>query len=412
METLNASNQDLTLVRDDFPMLKKSMHGKPLIYFDSGATAQKPQAVIDTITDFYQDHYGTVHRAVYQLAVHATEEYQKVRQKIAKFLNAAKPEEIIYARGTTEAINMVAYTFGKAFVKPGDEILITEMEHHSNIVPWQLLCEDRGAVLKVVPMNDRGELDLNSFKKLLSNKTKLVAVAHISNSLGTLNPIKEIVQMAHEKGAKVLVDGAQSAPHMKVDVQALDVDFFVFSGHKMYGPTGIGILYGKEQLLNAMPPYQGGGDMIDKVTFEKTTYNVLPMKFEAGTPMIAEVMGLGAAIDYVNAIGIENIERWEKTLLDYATKRLLEIPGLRIIGTAAKKGAIISFFIDGIHPLDVGTMLDLQGIAVRTGHHCAQPVMQHFGIPGTTRASFGLYNNKGEIDRFVDALKSIAATLR
>lgn len=406
------STIDLTPLRKDFPMLTKSMHGKPLIYFDSAATSLKPTAVIDAMDDFYRNHYGTVHRAVYELAMRATLEYQEVRKKIAAFINAASPEEIIFTRGTTESINMVAYSFGKAFIRPGDEVLLTEMEHHSNIVPWQILCEDRGAILKVAPINDRGELDMEKFGQLLSKRTKIVAVAHVSNALGTVNPLKQIISMAHKVGAKVLVDGAQAAPHMTVDVQDLDADFYVFSGHKIYGPTGIGILYGKSELLNAMPPYQGGGDMIEKVTFEKTTYNVLPMKFEAGTPMIAEVVGLGAAIDYINKIGRESIRQWENDLLTYATNAMGTIEGLRIVGTAANKGAIISFEIDGIHPLDIGTMLDLKGIAIRTGHHCAQPTMRHFGVPATARVSFGLYNTKAEIDAFVIALRDVASKLR
>lgn len=394
-------------LRDDFPMLQRTMHGKPLIYFDSAATTQKPKVVIDTIDDFYRNHYGTVHRAVYELAVHATQQYQEIRAKIAKFLNAKKPEEIVYTRGTTESINMVAYSFGKAFVRPGDEVLITEMEHHSNIVPWQILCEDRGAVLKVAPMNDRGELIFEEFVKLLSPRTKIAAVTHVANSLGTINPIKEIAAAVHGVGGKLLVDGAQSTPHLPIDVQALDADFYVFSGHKVYGPTGIGILYGKEELLNAMPPYQGGGDMIEKVTFEKTTYNVLPMKFEAGTPMIAEVMGLGAAIDYLTHVGMERICEWEHHLLAYATEAMMKVEGLHIIGTAAKKGGIISFSVDGAHPLDIGTMLNLRGVAVRTGHHCAQPTMHHFGVPATARVSFGLYNTEGEIDAFIVALRDV-----
>jgi cysteine desulfurase/selenocysteine lyase len=393
-------------------MLAKTMHGKPLVYFDSAATAQKPNSVIDAITSFYRDHYGTVHRAVYQLAVHSTEEYQKTRQKVRAFLNAAKDEEIIFTRGTTESINMVAYCFGKAFVKPGDEILISAMEHHSNIVPWQILCEDRGATLKVIPMNEKGELSLEEYAKLLNPRTRLVAVTHVSNSLGTLNPIKQIVAMAHQAGAKVLVDGAQSAPHIKINVQDLDVDFFVFSGHKIMGPTGIGILYGKSELLNQMPPYQGGGDMIESVTFEKTTYNVLPFKFEAGTPMIAEVMGLGAAIDYIQSIGIEAIQSWEHELLTYATSQMEQIPGLKMIGQAPEKGALISFTIEGIHPLDIGTFLDLRGVAVRTGHHCAQPVMRFFNVPATARASFAFYNTKEEVDYFVSSLQSIARMLK
>lgn len=403
---------DFDLLRKDFPMLDKSMHGKPLIYFDSAATAQKPKKVIDAITNYYTNDYGTVHRAIYEISVNATQQYQDVRQKVARLLNAKNVEEIIFTRGTTESINMVAYSFGKAFVNPGDEILITEMEHHSNIVPWQILCEDRQAVLKVVPMNDNGELKMDEFQRLLTGKTKLVAVAHVSNALGTVNPIKEIIVLAHSKGAKVLIDGAQSTPHTVVDVQDLDADFYVFSGHKFYGPTGIGILYGKSQLLNIMPPYQGGGDMIEKVTFPKTTYNVLPMKFEAGTPMIAEVIGLGAAIDYVQSIGLEFIHAYEQILLKHATEVVSSINGLRIIGTAKEKSSILSFIVEGIHPLDLGTMLDLHGIAIRTGHHCAQPVMNHFNIPSTARPSFAFYNNKEEIDHFAEVLGNIVRMLR
>lgn len=402
---------DFARLRDDFPMLKKQMHGKPLIYLDSAATAQKPRAVIEAITNFYENQYGTVHRAVYELSVHSTLEFQNVRRKIQTFINAAKPEEIIYTRGTTESINMVAYSFGKAFIKPGDEILISQMEHHSNIVPWQLLCEDRQAVLKVAPINEKGELEIEEFKKLLSAKTKLVSITQISNALGTINPVKEIIELAHQAGAKVLVDGAQAAPHLPVDVRDLDVDFYVFSGHKVYGPTGIGILYGKEDLLNAMPPYQGGGDMIDVVDFPKTTYNILPMKFEAGTPMIAEVIGLGASIDYLQAVGRENIQNWESELLHYATAQMQELKKIKIIGAAQKKGAIISFVAEGAHPLDLGTMLDLRGIAVRTGHHCAQPALRRFNLPGTARASFGLYNTKEEIDQFVKALDEVVKLL-
>lgn len=398
---------DLSKYRKDFPILDRTMHGKPLIYFDSAATAQKPAVVIDAISDFYRKNYGTVHRAVYDLSLHSTKEYQEIREKIRQFINAEKSDEIIFTRGTTESINLVASSFGKAFISPGDEVLITEMEHHSNIVPWQMCCQERGATLKVVPMDDRGVLDLSAYQKLLSEKTKIVAVAHVSNALGTLNPVKVMIKMAHEKGAKVLVDGAQSAPHLAIDVQDLDADFYVFSGHKVYGPTGIGLLYGKEALLNAMPPYQGGGDMIETVTFPKTTYNVLPLKFEAGTPMIAEVIGMGAAIDYIKSIGLSTIHEWEQKLLHYATERVKEIPSLRIIGEAPEKSSIISFIIDGIHPLDIGTMLDLKGIAIRTGHHCAQPVMQHFHIPGTARASFGLYNTEAEVDQFIQSLKEV-----
>ena len=403
---------DIQRVRKDFPMLNKTMHGKPLVYLDSAATSQKPASVIDAITSFYRDHYGTVHRAVYQLALKSTEEYQQTRCKVRAFLNARKDEEIIFTRGTTESINLIAYSFGKAFVKPGDEILISAMEHHSNIVPWQILCEDRGALLKVIPMNERGELLIEEYAKLLNPRTRLVAIAHISNSLGTINPIKQMVSMAHSVGAKVLVDGAQSAPHLKVDVQDLDVDFFVFSGHKLMGPTGIGILYGKSELLNQMPPYQGGGDMIEKVTFAKTTYNVLPLKFEAGTPMIAEVVGLGAAIDYIQSIGIDAIRNWEHELVTYATAQLQEIPGLKIIGQAKEKGALISFVIEGLHTLDIGTFSDLKGIAMRTGHHCAQPVMSFFKVPATARASFSCYNTKKEIDYLATSLHEIVHRLK
>ena len=399
-------------LRNDFPMLKKQMHGKPLIYLDSAATAQKPQVVIDTIDRFYRENYGTVHRAVYELAVYSTNAYQQARKKAQVLLNAAKPDEIIFTRGTTESINLIAYSFGKAFVKQGDEVIISEIEHHSNIVPWQIMCEDRGAILKVIPVNDLGELDIEAFGKLLNEKTKIVSVAHISNALGTINPIKTMIKMAHDAGAKVLIDGAQSAPHIPVDVQDLDADFYVFSGHKLYGPTGIGILYGKETLLEAMPPYQGGGDMIEEVTFPKTTYNVLPLKFEAGTPMFVQAVGLGAAIDYVTAIGLEHISQWEHDLLTYATKRIQEVKGLRIIGTAKEKGAIISVIVEGVHPLDIGTMLDLQGVAIRTGHHCAQPAMRRFDVTATARASFALYNSKEDADHFVNSLQEVVRSLR
>jgi cysteine desulfurase / selenocysteine lyase len=403
---------DAARIREDFPMLRQTMHGKPLIYLDSAATAQKPQAVIDAITHFYQSSYGTVHRAVYELAVHSTDEYQKTRHKLKAFLNANQVEEIIFTRGTTESINLVAYSFGKAFIQPGDEILISAMEHHSNIVPWQMACEDRGAILKVIPMNERGELLLDEYAKLLNEKTKLVAVAHISNSLGTLNPIKQMAAMAHAADAKILVDGAQSAPHLPIDVQDLDVDFFVFSGHKLFGPTGIGVLYGKEALLEAMPPYQGGGDMIEKVTFEETTYNTLPLKFEAGTPLIAQVIGLGAAVDYLQSIGLPAIQQWEHDLLAHATHQMETLEEVRVIGTAKQKGSLISFTAEGVHPLDIGTMLDLKGIAVRTGHHCAQPVMRFFNVPSTARASFAFYNTKEEIDTFISSLQEVLQLLR
>lgn len=397
--------------RKDFPMLAKTMHGKPLVYLDSAATAQKPQQVIDALCDFYQDHYGTVHRAVYELSLYSTQAFQKVRSQVKNFLNAAHEEEIIFTRGTTDSINLVASSFGQAFVRPGDEVLISEMEHHSNIVPWQMLCERQGAILRVAPINDTGEIILDAYQSLLNEKTKIVAITQMSNVLGTINPIQKMVQMAHAEGAKFLVDGAQSAPHMPVNVQELDADFFAFSGHKLYGPTGVGVLYGKKELLEKMPPYQGGGDMIEEVAFDKTTYNRLPLKFEAGTPMIAQVIGLGAAIDYIQTIGLDRILDQEQALLVYATARLQEIPGLRIIGTSSSKGAIISFTIEGVHHLDIGTMLDLQGIAIRTGQLCAQPLLKNYGLKGMSRASFAFYNTPHDVDRFVESLKTIVSVL-
>lgn len=388
------------------------MHGKPLIYLDSAATALKPQIVIDQMTDFYQNHYGTVHRAVYELAVYAGELYQQTRDKAKQFLNAKKSEEIIFTRGTTESINMVAYSFGKAFISPGDEIIISQMEHHSNIVPWQMVAEERQAILKIIPINERGELILEEYESLLSERTRIVAITHISNALGTVNPIKQIIERAHHYGAKVLVDGAQSAPHFVIDVQELDADFFVFSGHKLFGPTGIGILYGKEKLLDLMPPYQGGGDMIEEVNFHKTTYNALPLKFEAGTPMVAEVIGLGAAIDYLNKIGLDNIHEWETKLVEYTQTQLEAIPEVRIIGKPRNRGSLVSFVIDGIHSLDIGTLLDLKGVAMRTGHHCAQPAMRFFGVPSTARASLAFYNTTDEVDSFINHLKSVIAMLK
>jgi len=399
-------------LRNDFPMLKKTMHGRPLIYFDSAATAQKPQCVIDTIKDYYQNHCATVHRAVYELSSLCTTRFQQSRETARKFINAKSCSEIIFTRGTTESINLVASSFGKAFMNPGDEIILSEIEHHANIIPWQMLSEEREVILRVIPVNDAGELDLATYSKLLSEKTKIVAIAHVSNALGTIHPIKEIIAMAHSAGAKVLVDGAQGAPHMAIDVQDLDADFYAFSAHKTFGPTGVGILYGKEELLENMPPYQGGGDMIKTVAFEKTIYNDLPLKFEAGTPMIAEVLGLGTALEYLLKIGMPEITLWEHSLLNYATEKLIAIEGLKIIGTAKEKGAIISFVIDGVHPLDLGTLLDLQGVAMRTGTHCGQTVMRRFGVPGTTRASFALYNNQEEIDLFVKILQNIIKKLR
>ncbi len=388
------------------------MHGKPFIYFDSAATSQKPQCVIDAITHFYSSQYATVHRSVYDFASTATAMYNEVRALVKKFLNAQHVEEIVFTKGTTEGINLIASTFGKTFLHPGDEILISEMEHHSNIVPWQMICKERGAHLKAIPIDDNGELNWEAFEALLSERTKLVSIAHIANSTGTVNPIEKIIQCAHKKGAKVLIDGAQSASHLPVDVQALGCDFYLFSGHKAYGPTGIGILYGKKALLEKLPPYQGGGDMIETVTIQHSTYQDPPLRFEAGTPLIAEVIGLGAAIRFIESIGREKIAAWEQELLLYATKQLRAIPGMRIIGTASHKGAIISFAVEGIHPLDIGTLLDIRGIAVRTGHLCAQPTLKRFGVSSLTRVSFGLYNTKEEIDQFIKALQEVLLLLR
>ncbi|MGH9445839.1 MAG: SufS family cysteine desulfurase, partial [Terriglobia bacterium] len=388
---------DLSRLRGDFPILCQKVHGKPLVYLDNAATSQKPQAVLDALQHFYTADCSNIHRGVHLLSERATAAYEAGREAVRNFINAAQSREIVFVRGATEAINLVAYTFGRQRVRPGDEILITAMEHHSNIVPWQILSE-AGAKLRVAPINDAGELLLDEFEALLTERVKLVCVAHVSNALGTVNPVREIIRMSHERGIPVLVDGAQAAPHMKVDVQDLDCDFYAFSGHKVYGPTGIGVLYGKAALLEAMPPFQGGGDMIRSVTFEKTLYNSIPYKFEGGTPHIAGVIGLGAAIGYVSRVGIERIAAHEHGLLAYGTHVLSGISGLRLIGTARQKAGVISFILEGIHPHDAGTILDQEGIAVRTGHHCAQPVMERFGIPATTRASFGLYNTREEID--------------
>jgi len=398
---------DVERVRGDFPVLHQKVHGKPLVYLDNAATTQKPLAVIEAIDHYYRHDNSNIHRGVHTLSERATEAYEKVRLAAQKFLNAADSKEIIFVRGTTEAINLVAQTYGRKNVGSGDEILITALEHHSNIVPWQLLCEEKGAKLRVAPINDRGELLLEEFEKLLSPKTKIVAVGHLSNALGTINPVGEIVRMAHARNIPVLVDGAQAAPRMKVDLQALDCDFYAVSGHKMYGPTGIGVLYGKARLLEAMPPYQGGGDMIASVTFEKTVYNRLPYKFEAGTPNIADTIGLGAAIEYLNELGLDEIEKHEAELLAYATRKVEAIPGVRIVGTAKEKAGVLSFVMEDIHPHDIGTILDSEGIAVRTGHHCAQPVMQRFNIPATARASFGLYNTREEVDALVAGIHKV-----
>jgi cysteine desulfurase / selenocysteine lyase len=398
---------DPNTVRRDFPILSQRVNGKLLVYLDNAATTQKPRAVIDAITRYYESDNANIHRGVHQLSQRATHDYEAARQLVCDFLHAVSSNEIVFVRGATEAINLVAQTYGREHVREGDEILITAMEHHSNIVPWQMLCQEQGAKLRVAPINDHGELLFEEFSRLFNPRTKIVAVAHVSNALGTINPVREIIELAHRQNAVVVVDGAQAAPHLPVDVQALDCDFYVFSGHKVYGPTGIGVLYGKAALLEAMPPYQGGGDMISSVTFEKTIYNKIPHKFEAGTPDISGVIGLGAAIKYVNQLGLERIARHEHDLLAHATKAVSAIPGIHLIGTARQKAGVLSFAIDGIHPHDIGTILDQQGIAIRTGHHCAQPVMERFGIPATARASFGLYNTREEIDALVQGIHKV-----
>lgn len=406
-QSTKALSFDADSIRGDFPILKQLVYGKPLVYLDNAATSQKPSAVIDAMTHYYSTDNSNIHRGVHLLSERATQEYEDARVKVQRFINAAQSREIIFVRGTTEAINLVANSYGRANVKSGDEILITAMEHHSNIVPWQILCEEKSARLRVAPINDDGELILEEFEKLLNERTKLVSVVHVSNALGTIDPIRAIIEIAHRHNVPVMIDGAQAAPHMKLDVQELDCDFYAFSGHKVYGPTGIGVLYGKASLLDAMPPYQGGGDMIASVTFEKTTYNTLPYKFEAGTPNIAGTIGLGAAIDYVNQIGIERIARYEHGLLEYGTEALSQIPGLRLIGTAKDKAGVLSFVLEGVHPHDVGTVLDREGIAIRTGHHCAMPVMERFGIPATARASLAFYNTKEEIDALVAGIHKV-----
>jgi cysteine desulfurase/selenocysteine lyase len=401
------SNFDVDSVRRDFPILRRGIHGKRLVYLDNAATSQKPQVVIDAISRYYEEGNANIHRGVHFLSASATDAYETARKAIQQLLNARDACEIIFVRGTTEAINLVAQTYGRAHVKAGDEILITAMEHHSNIVPWQILCEEKGAVLKVAPISDTGELLLDEFEKLLGPRTRLVAVTHVSNALGTVNPLKRLIHMAHSRNIPVLVDGAQAVPHQPVDVQALDCDFYAFSGHKMYGPTGIGILYGKAALLETMPPYQSGGDMISSVTFEKTTYNKLPYKFEAGTPDIAGVIGLHAASQYLNGLGMDKIAAYEHELFAYATEAVAGIPGVRLIGTARERASVLSFVVEGVHPHDIGTILDQEGIAIRTGHHCAQPVMDRFGIPATARASFGLYNTREEVDALVDGIQKV-----
>ena len=395
---------DIQKIRADFPILSRQVNGKPLVYFDNGATTQKPQVVIDAIATYYQEINANIHRGVHTLSQLATDAYEASRTKIQNHINAQFSHEVLFTSGTTHGVNLVANGFA-SLLKAGDEVLVSALEHHSNIVPWQLLCEKTGAVLKVIPMNEKGELVMEKFDQLLSDKTKIVTVNHISNALGTINPIKYMIDKAHQFGAAVFIDGAQAVPHLKPNVQELDCDFYAFSGHKLCGPTGTGILYGKEAWLNKLPPYQGGGEMIKEVTFEKTTYAELPHKFEAGTPNIAGGIALGTAVDYMNSVGFENIQKQETELLNYATEQLLAIEGLKIYGTAEAKTSVISFNIDGIHPYDIGTIVDKLGIAVRTGHHCAQPIMNFFEIPGTIRASFAFYNTKEEIDVMVEAVK-------
>jgi cysteine desulfurase/selenocysteine lyase len=395
------------ILRRDFPVLQQSVNGNPLVYLDNAATTQKPRAVIERMKRYYEEENANVHRGVHTLSQRATDAYEDAREKIRAFIHAAHSREIVFVRGATEAINLAAWSFGQQYVRQGDEIVISALEHHSNIVPWQMLCERAGARLNVIPMNRCGELDMNAYVDLLGERTRLVAVVHISNALGTVNPVKEIIAQAHARGIPVLVDGAQSVPHMPIDVQELQCDFFAFSGHKMYGPTGIGVLYGRGEMLEKIPPYQGGGDMIRSVTFAKTTFNDIPYKFEAGTPNIAGAIGLGAAVDYLTGIGMDNLAAHEKSLLEYAGAKLAEVEGLTVYGTAKHKAAAVSFLLGDIHPHDIGTILDQEGIAIRTGHHCAQPVMDFFTIPATARASFGLYNTRQDIHRLVQGLEKI-----
>ncbi len=402
-----ADDLDVSRIRADYPILSREVHGRPLVYLDNAATTQKPQAVIDAISHYYAFENANIHRGVHLLSESATEAYEAARQTAQHFLNAEDRSEIVFVRGATEGINLVAQTYGRTHIGAGDEIVISTMEHHSNIVPWQILCEEKGAHLRVAPIDDNGELLLDEFEALLNAKTKLVAVAHVSNALGTVNPVSRIVEMAHLRNIPVLIDGAQAVPHLPVDVRALNCDFYAFSGHKVYGPTGVGVLYGKRSLLDAMPPYQGGGDMIRSVTFEKTLYNHVPYKFEAGTPHIAGAIGLGAALDYLTGLGPENVCAYEQGLLAYGVEALKAVPGLRLIGTAREKAGVLSFVMKGIHPHDIGTILDRQGIAIRTGHHCAQPLMQRFGIPATARASLAVYNTASEIDALVAGLQTL-----
>jgi cysteine desulfurase/selenocysteine lyase len=403
----SAENQAVQRWRADFPILETNIHGKPLVYLDNAATTQKPLAVIEAESLYYRHDNANVHRGVHALSQRATDAFEAARLKVQRLINAASPNEIIFVRGTTEAINLVAQSYGRSRFKAGDEIILSRMEHHSNIVPWQILCEQTGAHLRIIPINDVGELELEAYNQMLGPRTKLVAVAHVSNALGTINPVRAMIDLAHVHGVPVLLDGAQAIAHLPVDVQALDCDFYAFSGHKLYGPTGVGVLYGKAALLDAMPPYQGGGDMIRSVSFEGTTYNTLPYKFEAGTPNIAGVIGLGAAVDYVTGIGFDALIEHELALLTYATQAVIDIPGLRIIGNAREKTGILSFVLEGVHPHDIGTILDRQGVAIRTGHHCTMPLMEHFGVSATARASFALYNTRAEVNKLVAAIYQV-----
>ena len=394
-------------IREDFPILQQTVHGKPLVYLDNAATTQKPRAVLDALIAYYSEDNANVHRGVHLLSERATQAFEDARVTVQRFINAASAHEIVFTRNATEGINLVAQTFGRTRLGPGDEVVISAMEHHSNIVPWQMVCEEKGASLRVIPITDEGALRLEEYERLLGSHTKLVSIVHLSNVLGTINPVQQMIATAHRRGVPVLIDGSQATHHMTVDVQALDADFYVFTGHKLYGPTGIGVLYGKERLLEEMPPYQGGGDMIKSVTFEKTTYNALPYKFEAGTPNIAGAIGLAAAVDYVTGIGLDRISAHERELLAHGTAALSGVPGLTLVGTAAEKSSVLSFVMDGVHPHDIGTVVDQEGVAIRTGHHCAQPLMQRLGIPATARASLALYNTREEIDALVAALHKV-----
>lgn len=401
------SSFDVEKVRKDFPVLSQIVNGKPLVYLDNGASSQVPQSVIDRTSKYLSEEHSNIHRGVHYLSQHATTAYEAAREKVKRFINAREAKECIFVRGTTEGVNLVAYSYGRKFIGEGDEILVSQMEHHSNIIPWQMIAEEKGARVVMIPMNDRGELIIDEYENLLNERTKMVAITHVSNSLGTVNPVKQMIATAHKFGVPVLVDAAQSVPHFPVDVQDLDADFFVFSGHKMFAPTGSGVMYGKREWLDQMPPYQTGGGMIRTVSFEKTTFAPIPDKFEAGTPAIAAGIGLGAAIDYINALDFEAAATYEHALLEYATERLADIPGVKIIGTAAEKASVLSFTIEDIHPHDIGTILDQQGIAVRAGHHCAQPVMEFFDVPATARASFAFYNTREEVDKLADAIQKV-----